>query len=175
MGSNDKVGGGGSRATSHLLVVGIVLWVVAWFVPVVRGQEIFGGIGNFAQSIGASPESSMNGLHGPDWLPGWSACQFAWSMLTGESAPDAGDWRQRLAGSSCLTNVVMLLAILAAITGSRSRLAGLLVLGCAGVNASWLYLAESDPFRPWAIGYWLWLASFVLVGLGLLFAPSRKG
>jgi hypothetical protein len=173
MGNSDKASGP-SRATTHLLVVGIVLWIVAWFVPVVRGQEMFGGFAGWAQSIGASPQSGLDGLHGPDWLPGWTACQFAWNLLTGDSSPGGEDWRQRLAGSSCLTNVVMLLAIAAAITGARSRLTGLLVLGCSGIAASWIWLAENDPFRPWAIGYYLWVASFVLVGLGLLFAPVRK-
>ncbi len=172
MGNSDQTRSG-SRATAHLLVVGIVLWIVAWFVPVVRGQELFGGFTDWAQSIGASSQTSLDGMQGPEWLPGWTACRFAWNMLTGDSAPGADDWRQRVAGASCLTNIVMLLAIAAAITGARSRLTGLLVLGCSGIASSWLWLSDNDPFRPWAIGYYLWVASFVLVGLGLLFAPRR--
>lgn len=162
-----------TNAASHLLLVGIVLWIVAWFVPVVRGQEIWGGLAGFAQAFGTVPTSALQGIDSPDWLPGWTACRFAWNLLVGEEAGQPDNFRHRLAGASCLANAIMLLAIAGVLARSSTRLVGLLVLACSGLTTSWIYLSDQDPFRPWAVGYYLWVASFVLVGLGLLFAPAR--
>jgi hypothetical protein len=161
-------------APNHLLVVGIVLWIVAWFVPVVRGQEIWGGLAGFAQAFASTPTSALQNLDGPDWLPGWTACRFAWNLLVGEETGEPGGFRHRLAGASCLANAVMLLAIVGVLARSSSRLVGLLVLACSGLTTSWIYLSDQEAFRPWAVGYYLWVASFVLVGIGLLVAPVRR-
>ena len=166
MGKQGK-GGGDRGVGSHLLLLGIVLYVVSWFVPVVRGQEIFGGLGNIAGRFGSAP--SALGASGPDWLPGWTACDFAWHLLIEAKTPGTGEeWKQRVVGSTCLTNLVMLVAIVCTLAKRRSVLLGLCVLLAAGVNASWLYLGDTNPFESYAAGYYLWLASFVLVGMGLL-------
>jgi hypothetical protein len=68
----------------------------------------------------------------------------------------------------------MLLAIVGVLARSSSRLVGLLVLACSGLTTSWIYLSDQEAFRPWAVGYYLWVASFVLVGIGLLVAPVRR-
>lgn len=167
------VGSAGASAASHMLVLGVAMFVISWFVPVVRGQELFGGFGEFAQQLGANPEAGLAGLGGPDWLPGWWACQVAWNLLVDSDLGGGAEWQQRLAGSSCLTNGVMVLVVLAALMQMRRRWQGALLLGCAAVNASWIYLSDRNPVEAWAAGYWLWLASFVLTGLGLLSDRER--
>jgi hypothetical protein len=170
-----KGGGGNARANaaSHLLVLGVAMFVISWFVPVVRGQELFGGFSEFTQQLGAKPEAGLAGVGSPDWLPGWWACQVAWHLLVDSDLGGGEEWRQRLAGSSCLTNGIMVLVVLAALLKLRRRWHGVLLLGCAAVNASWIYLSDRNPVDAWAAGYWLWLASFVLAGLGLMSDRER--
>lgn len=177
MAKKGKQGSAGPRSAQRidpLTLIGGVLYVVAWFVPVARGQEFFGGVLALAGKAGTSPQTLTAELGGPDWLPGWVACKFAWNMLVGPSDAQVGSsWRQHLAGSSCLINVVMAVVLIAVALGVRSRLQGTALLVCAGVGASWAYLLDKNPFEVWGAGYWLWLGSFVLVGLGLLLPPRR--
>jgi hypothetical protein len=167
-------GGGGASVGSHLLLLGSVLFLVSWFVPVVRGQELFGGLADFAKQLGATPDTLAKSGGAPDWLHGWPACTFAWNLMLGEVAPGMVEWKQRLAGSTCLTNGLMVLAILGALVRARSGLLGFLLIGCAWVNASWIYLNDTNPLEWAAAGYWLWLASFVLVGAGSMLARRRS-
>lgn len=83
-----------------VLVVGLTLWAVSWFVPVVAAQDVLNLVG-----------SQLAADAGPDWLPGWVACRVAFGLLE-----RLGDGRQEvtveavLCGLSCLGNVLMLLA-----------------------------------------------------------------
>lgn len=175
MAAKGKGGGGSGGARGgpgpQLALVGAVLFVVAWFVPVARGQAILGPIGNWFGGLdtgGGLPP----GVRGPDWLPGLQACDLAWQLLTGDA--DGGDaWKQRLAGSTCLTNVVMLAGLVALAARRRTALVGVLLLGCAALNACWLWLDGAPPADTYGPGYWLWLASFALVGLGAALDPRR--
>lgn len=168
MGDKDGKGGGGGARGNTVLVVGIVLWLVSWFAPVWKGQELFGGLGALAEKMGARPDQAAAAATGPDWLPGWPACRFAWELLWNDPQPGKlEEWEQRLCGASCLTNVVMLLAIALVLSRRPSVLAGVLVLACAGVNSSWTWVVDQNPFEWLRAGYFLWLLSFVLVGVGL--------
>ncbi len=181
MGGKDKAatsgggGGGGGSVGSHMLLLGSVLFLVSWCVPVIRGQEVVGGLGDVAKVLSGSPDSFLQPGSAPDWLHGWPAFRFAWDLLLGEVMPGNVEWKQRLLGSSCLTNGLMVVAILGALVRARSGLLGFLLIGCAWVNASWIYLTEKNPLQWAAAGYWLWLVSFVLVGLGSMFARKRSG
>lgn len=151
------------------LVVGVVLWLVSWFVPVFSGQDLLGGLGKFADQLGTSPEHAATPLDGPDWLPGWMACHFAWQLLV-DPPQDSKEprWQQVLCGASCLTNAVMALAVLYALMRRRGVLLGLALLACAGIDSSWLWVSDGSA-REWLRpGYYLWLASFPLAGAGLL-------
>lgn len=151
---------------SKLLIAGIVVWLVAWLVPVFEGQQLLGSAVDWARDLGASASSP-----GPEWLPGWGACRFAWDLLVGDPPSDDEAWKARVLGATCLSNLVMLVAFAVFATG-RSRLwIGLALLACAGLDASWLYLTERQVFESLRPGYYLWLASFVLVGLGALLQP----
>lgn len=160
-------------ARSPLPWVGAVLFLVSWLVPVFQGQQLFGSMGNVARSIGAGPEPGIAPLSGPDWLPGWSACRFAWALLVEQPSQGHDDWKRIMVGSTCFTNITMVMALVALLLGSRPRALGVLLLACAGLDASWLYLGGTDLIRALRAGYYLWLASFVLTGFGLLLPGGR--
>jgi len=180
MADRNKKGGDGKRGSS-LALVGAVLYLVSWFVPVVAGQQIFGGLGALGHTLGAKIETTTN-LEGPEWLPGWPACKFAWNLLLAEHQPqqdahqtqkDANkaqqdaEWKQRLAGATCLSNAVMALALLFVLARRRSTALGMLLVLWAGANSSWMWLPGGNPFDWLRAGYFLWFGSFLLVGLGL--------
>lgn len=173
MGKKGKPEGSASGAGGQLLLVGALLFVVAWFVPVYKGQDVFGSLPGWLRGLGAPAQTSLGSVEGPDWLPGWNAFQFAWQLLT--SAPDVARddrWKVLLLGSTCLTNAAMLLSLLLiaarACKGTAALGCGVLLLGCAAVDASWLYLCERELIESYRAGYYLWLASFLLVGLGAM-------
>lgn len=170
MGAKKSAGGGSGRPAGpggQLVLVGAVLFAVAWFVPVTPGQAMFGSWPGELGASGGRPPA----VRGPDWLPGLQACEVAWQMLTGDASGDE-TWTQRLAGSTCLTNVAMLAGLVALAVRRHTARFGVLLLACAGLNACWLYLDRLPPADSWGVGYWLWLASFGLVGVGLL--ASRR-
>jgi hypothetical protein len=155
-------------ARSPLPWVGVVLFLVSWLVPVFQGQQLFGPMGEVAKSVGTKPEPVVWPSDGPDWLPGWTACRISWLLLTEAPRQSHDDWKRIVGGSSCLTNLALVFALVAMACGSRPRVLGLLLLACAVVDASWLYLNTADVVRALRPGYYLWLASFVVTGIGLL-------
>jgi hypothetical protein len=48
------------------------------------------------------------------------------------------------------------------------------MLVAAVADASWIYLADQNPFEIYRAGYFLWLASFVLVAVGALLRAGRR-
>lgn len=179
MGKKGKAEGGANGAGGQLLLVGAILFVVAWFVPTYKDQGVLGALPSWMQWFGNSGEGTLSSLEGPDWLPGWNAFRIAWQMLTGE--PDAAreeHWKVLLLGSTCLTNVAMLLSLLLIVArgckGTAALGCGVLLLGCAAVDASWLYLCDRELIESYRAGYYLWLGSFLLVGLGALRRTSAS-
>jgi hypothetical protein len=143
------------------LVVGLTLWVLSWFVPVVAAQDVISLICfRLAADLG------------PEWLPGWVACRVAFGLL--ESLCDG---RQEatveavLCGVSCLGNVLMLLAAAKLAHGKPRRGLGVLVLLCAGLAASW-FVSLDEQRSVLGAGYYIWTLSFLLVGLGLMREPK---
>lgn len=171
-----------SRQPNHLLVVGLVLYAVAWFVPVYKGQDLVGQLGNFtkgfaqgfAQGAGNNPATAQMPT-GPDWLPGWQACQFSWRILIDESTwSEQASWKAQVAGTSCLTNLAMLASFLLVFLRKPNVAMGVVMLACAGLDASWLFLIDKDPFSVFRVGYFLWVASFAVVGIGMVM-PAATG
>ncbi len=155
-----------------LAVAGFVLFVVSWFVPVVPQQANIADLRDFAREHAATPVPADAGLfHGPDWLPGWVACRSAWDMLVDDHTPGGSrGWIRRVVGATCLTNLVMLGAIAAVLARRRRpapRTLGAVLLGCAALDGCWVYLDGFRSVDSFGLGYWMWLGSFVLVGLGL--------
>ncbi|MBZ0151219.1 MAG: hypothetical protein K8J09_06765 [Planctomycetes bacterium] len=173
-GSGREVGSGGDLGARWLLV-GFVLFLVSWFVPVVRGQDLFGALPAWGEKLGVAPEAGLQAVSGPDWLPGWGACRFAWQLLVSEDQGNEWFDRSKLLtlGATCLTNLVMVLAMLLAVA-RRCRLGcGLALLGCAALDASWIYYNDQNPFDLFRVGYFLWLGSFVVAGVGALLSTRR--
>jgi len=168
----------GSPAAGRLLLIGFTLYVVSWFTPSYRqlGPIPIGESGvALTQTFGNMPERAVEAaMEGPDWLPGWTACRAAFHMLVDEPAmPDDHGGNRRLAGASCLSNLGMLAALLLLLTRSKTRMLGVALLAVTALNASWLYLPASNPFGLYRAGYYLWLVSFPLVGVGALLLPPR--
>ena len=168
--------------------IGVLVFAISWFVPVVKGQDLlnagrdaFTGLGEGlndggfkVKSTGSKPDGVAGG---PSWLPGWQACRFAWDLLTekNDMKDDGKDaWKATFLGATCLTNVLMLLAILV-LLGPRggNTLLGLLLLVAAVMNAGWLYLTDGEFRSALSTGYYLWAGSFALVGFAFLRGRDR--
>lgn len=153
----------GAPGRSLLALLGLVLFAISWFVPV---HEMLSGareLGRAAESLGGG--AATGPLHsGPS---GWQAARFAWDLLTKDGP--SHEAKVTALGLTSLSNVVMLIAALAVLARARSgaRAIGVVLLGCAVLDAGWLYLTDGDFRSGLQAGYWLWLASFGVVGFGL--------
>lgn len=135
----------GGVCGSRLVAIGAIAYAAAWFLP--------------AWSV---PEANTGDWN---WLPGWMAFQLSWEFLI--TAEMTEPWSQRLLYATCLTNAVMVVALLLPWV-RRARLGfGVTLLVCAGVDAVWLRYLAADPI-PIGPGCVAWVASFVLVGIGLI-------
>lgn len=164
---------------NHLLVVGFVLYAVAWFVPVYKGQDLVAALQGFGHGLGqglGNVPAAAQPPGGPDWLPGWQACEFAWRILVDEHTwSDDASWKVQAAGLSCLTNLVMLSIGWLALTRRTHPVLGLVALAAGALAASWLLLIDKDPFTVLRVGYFLWVGSFAVVGAGLLMPAAGRG
>ena len=175
MGKSKKSGG---QLGGQLMLVGAVLFVVSWLVPVHEGQELLGtpsGWMDWMEKRGVKPDIPPRDLSAPSWLPGWSACKFAWYMLTEPEGqvPEDQRWRQYVLGATCLTNGLMVLGLLIAANRRFAMTIGLVLLASAAANASWIYLDQFSIER-FRAGYFLWLGSFALVGVGALVRAGKR-
>lgn len=143
-----------------LAIAALCVFVVSWFLPV---HEVLEGRGGSAYGHG---ELVKFGAGTP---PGWRAFRISLEMLA-----DAENTKQAVLGATSLTNAMMIAAALVLLTGGRAVSFGALLLACAALNASWLYLTAGDPQirSGLQIGYFLWVSSFVLMGIAML-GPAR--
>lgn len=139
------------RVRTLLLAASTICFAAAWFLPVARDPFPIPNAAARVEPVG------------------YEACRFAWAILgDAESMPGEPAWQRWLLGSTCLTSAVLLLALLGAAAGRVGRRTGVLLLSCAAVDTSWLWLVDVDPFEFYRVGFWAWLASFVLAGVALL-------
>lgn len=152
----------------NLAWIGVVLFAISWFVPVVKGQDMANSFGELSEAFG-----QKNPFGGP---PGWQANRMAWNLLTDGDAPKGGDsWKARVCGSTCLTNVVMLVAVFLLLSRrSGAARMGVALFACTALNLSWIYLGDGDSRSMLSTGYYLWVASFALVGFGLRSTPESS-
>ena len=125
-----------------LLWIGLALFGASFLLPALWPEE---------------PPHEMFGLREP--LPGWLACEFGWLCLT-DPAGAAGP----LVGATCLTNLAMLVGVIAARFRGRNRFAARLLWGCAVYDLAWLFVVPVPQLGP---GYYAWIASFVVAGVAL--------
>ncbi len=131
-----------------VLSIAIAVFGPAWFLPVVHG-----------------PGVAVTSLDRD--LPGWAAFWYSLAM-----AGNMGNWLLTILSiSSALTNVLMLVVLVATALDDdvRPRWAWCLIV--AGILNSWwlLRMVEGMRNQNLAIGYYLWWLSFFLVG-GVLLA-----
>lgn len=127
-----------------LLAAGLVLYGLAWFLPVAR-----------------------HGVTFPEGLPGWEAFVLALSPLW--SSDESTRWYGvALAVTSAATNGLVLVPLFA--WRARRNVRVMRVLGWAFlasilVNAQWLLWDDPSDLR---IGYFVWWLSFAVIGVACL-------
>lgn len=155
--------------------LGIVLFAVAWFLPV---HEDLKGVDRSVKALESALENVFQGEEGRPRAdttysgpPGWKAFRFAWDLLTKpDEMPPLKN--KTLLGLTSLTNFAMVVAILALLLGGRSlRGLGIALLGCAFLNLGWQLWSDGAE-KGLQIGYWLWVASFAVVGLSFVTRDS---
>lgn len=161
--------------------IGVVVFSISWFVPVVKGQDLLNAGRDLGEDLARDegltiPRGRRDGAtSGPGWLPGWQAARFAWDLLTGdEGLKGTKGWKDTVLGATCLTNVLMVLAIFV-LLGPRgtSTPLGLLLVLSAVLNGGWVYLVGRDRPFELSTGYYLWAASFLVVGVAFLRGRDR--
>ena len=148
---------GHSSGLGKLVVAGRIMFLASWVLP--------------AAQITVPVPAASTTLHGDsDLIFGWQAARITWRLLTSILSNDAsGDpyWHGVVLSATVLTNVVMLLSFIRFSAGRTNVCIGIALLACALLNTSWLYLLK-DEARTNLPGYYCWLASFALAGIGML-------
>ena len=169
----------------NLVWIGVAAWAISWFVSPHVGISLMKGGAGAVDEIGKSLEGATvtpKDKDMPSGPPGWIAFRFAWDMAFSGKTPEGGDSAagepEKSLGFTCLTNFVMALAVLALLFGVRGGgavLLGMLLLASAAFDAGWLYRTD-DKFRSGLeSGYWMWLGSFALAGLGFVLRRRAAG
>ncbi len=130
-----------SAGRAAVWVVGLI-YAVAWFVQVIKdGHTLADGV-----------------------LPGWEAMRAALSPIWRWAEFNGTRLEAILCVGSALTNIVFVVYFVRLARRSRAsaRSWTWLLLGSAAVNTFWI--VDSVPPSELRAGYWLWLASFVLLG-----------
>ncbi|MCC7139167.1 MAG: hypothetical protein IT460_12165 [Planctomycetes bacterium] len=147
--------------------LGLLLFAVAWFVPVHEAlglsDQLPPGIDRLEGATSARVPGIYRGPHG------WRACRAAWDVLT--SREDRKGFESTLLGLTPLLNGVMLLGAAVAFGGGsarRARTVGGLLLVAFVWALGWLYWTDGEFRRGLQAGYWMWAASFALVGTAFL-------
>jgi hypothetical protein len=134
-----------------LVAIALVIYAVAWFVPVVSMPPLF------PISRGAHAASSF----------GWDAVLTAFSPVLHPGRPESfADALGQIASvASGLTNLV-LLAVASSLLVRRGRAAGkrteAIVWECALLNLVWITMGTDLR-----LGYVLWIASFVVLAIAI--------
>jgi len=132
-----------------ILGSGVIVYLLSWLVPVLADGTALGAGG----------------------LPGWEAFRYAlaplwpYKGLTGE-----GGFSDVLAVASASTNVWFVVSVTLVALRRRERLAYWGLALAWVVDAVWFVSSDRGSLR---IGYWLWLAAFVLVAMAAK-AGSRR-
>lgn len=125
--------------------------VVAWFLPVVKGEVTF-----------------------PQGLPGWQAFRVAACAVWPYEGLST-DYPVLCVISAATTLVFIPGSVWVVLSGSHAlrRASAWVATGAFVVNAHWYVLFGSDR-KDLRIGYFLWWLSFLLVALGLFVLSSQK-
>lgn len=150
-----------------LVWAGVVLFVVAWFVPVHTALSASDALSPALDDVVGGTDLVRGLYRGPH---GWRACRAAWDLLSADGAQRKG-FEVTLLGLTPLLNLAMVAAIGSAALGrsaARARRLGLVLLGAFVWSLGWLYWTDGEFRAELRAGYWMWAASFALVGTALL-------
>jgi hypothetical protein len=137
---------------SHILIsVAWLFHAIAWFLPVVEGGVTF-----------------------PHGLPGWQAFRVA-ACAVWPYADFKTDHAVLSTISAVTTSLFILGSVWVVSRGSSTlrRVSAWVAMVAFIVNTHWYVLFGSDR-KDLRIGYFLWLFSFLLVGLGLFDLSTQK-
>lgn len=151
--------GRGAVSGGVLVAIGAAAWVVAWFVP--------------AASLAGSASGDTMIKSSPDAGPFYGFHAFWWAAQLVPDALGSGELHMLVLGATCATNFVMLAALMLHRFVPWGRALAFAALACAPLNTTWLWLCEADMVAGYRAGYYLWLASFVLVGIGIACKRER--
>ncbi len=135
---------------NHTLAVGLLLFAIAWFLPVHEYGKVL-----------------------PEKLPGWEALLVALSPDWHKEDP-THLYAAALSVLSALTNLLVVILVFAWRT-RRERLIQLIGWACIislGLNARWFLSDNRSELR---FGYYLWWLSFGVVGLACLLPLKENG
>ncbi len=135
-----------------LIVVGTVMYVVAWFLPTlnIRFGSLDGGT-----------------------IPGWVALLYALQSFGGGFQMP---WYLRvLYVASALSNTVTVgvLAVVFIVRHSPLRMLRAMLVASALLNTHWF--VQSEYRHDLMIGYYLWASSFFVIAAGLVVESRRSG
>ena len=135
-----------------LVLVGTVMYVVAWLLPV---------------------HNSLGDL-GSGKLPGWEA--FLIALVAPYDQWSSSPWYLVLAyNGSALSNIFLIVAVAIVLGTGRiaPRFLRAILMVSAVLNTHWFVLG--DHRGDLRIGYYLWAGSFFLITLGLVLEAQREG
>jgi hypothetical protein len=150
----------GRAIGTPLMAIGALAWLVAWFVPAVSLDGP------------SHPDSLLKG--GPDSGPVYGAQAFLFAAYLVPTALERAELDTAVVGATCATNFVMLAALILHRLVPWGRALGFAVIACALLNTTWLFLGEPGMAAALRAGYYMWLASFVLTGAGIVAATPRS-
>jgi hypothetical protein len=135
--------------------VGAGVYAIAWFLPTTADEHMAATL----RELGTGHAAEHGGL------PGWDSIRFAWRLLTEERAHGL---TIRVLGATGLTNALMMFALIVGIRQPRSVRLAATMFGCAALNLSWIYLGDARWIQAYGIGYYTWIASYIIVGVSFL-------
>ena len=141
----------GSRWARGPVWIAVVLYLVSWFLPVIKDGERLG-----------------NGL------PGWEALTVVMSPLWDPESIRHNPWSSLLSVVSGFTNVFMLVALFRQLRhrDPSPRSWPWLAWIAVAINASWIVMDFGD--RALRIGYYLWFLSFVFLAVSYFSDGARR-
>lgn len=171
-----------------LMGIALVVFTASWFVEVhvqLQGggpeRRLFDAFRELGESVERSLGRDMGTRPGGEEAPGvaryggppgWQAFRFAWDLLRGtpDSTFRGSQTKRVLLGLTSVTNAAMLVTALVLFLSLRGvpRLLGVVLLACAALDLGWVYLTDAELREGLRLGYWMWVGSFALAGLGAL-------
>lgn len=149
--------------------LGVLLFLVSWFVPVHEALAVSDHLPDGFERVAEGATGRVPGVYrGPH---GWRACRAAWDLLTADDSAGRKGFEVTLLGLTPLLNLAMGAAALLALGGAsarRVRRVGGVLLVAFVWSLGWLYWTDGEFRSGLRAGYWMWAASFALVGTAFL-------